>query len=250
MRTKMLGLPCDFIDYTDAISTVEDWCVKRSKKYIVFLNPHSAVTCRDDQTFRKAVSEAGMILPDGVGMICAARIRGLGRHGRVTGPEFMLRMCDAGRRRGWSHYLFGGTRIVLDRLTKRLQDQYVGINIAGSHAPAFREDVCFIDREAIDEINRASPDIVWVGLGAPKQEKWILHNLKELRCSVVIGVGAAFDFHSGEKPWAPPLLRGGGLEWLFRLLCEPRRMWRRNINSPIFLYHIVLEQLSHRYRHE
>ena len=154
--------------------------------------------------------------------------------GDASGPAFMLKMCEYGLLESYNHFLYGGKPKVNQRLENNLKEQYHGINIAGIFNPLFRELTRKEDRAIIEMINKTKPGIVWVGLGAPKQEKWILRNLKGINAPVLIGVGAAFDFHFGEIPWAPGWIRYIGMEWTFRLIIEPLRMFRRNIDSLVY----------------
>jgi N-acetylglucosaminyldiphosphoundecaprenol N-acetyl-beta-D-mannosaminyltransferase len=190
-----------------------------------------------------AANHAGLTLPDGVGIILAANMLGYANKGRTTGPALMLNLCDWGREHGYRHYFFGGRPGVADALARKLSAAYPGLEVAGTFCPPFRSLRAREDAAITRHINSARPDIVWVGLGAPKQEIWMAQHQGRIEATAMIGVGAAFDFHSGNVKWAPGWIRKAGLEWAWRLASEPRRMWRRNLDSPRFLAQIVAQRL-------
>src|SRR4029078_13605177 len=164
--------------------------------------------------------------------VLAAEVLGYGRQHRVTGPVLMLDLCDRGRERNLRHYFYGGAQGGAEELARRMTADYPGLIVAGTCCPPFRQLTPEEDQAIIDRINAARPDVVWIGLGAPKQEKWMRQRVGRLHVAAMIGVGAAFDFHSGNVKWAPWIVRKCGVEWAYRLLMEPRRMWRRNLDSP------------------
>jgi N-acetylglucosaminyldiphosphoundecaprenol N-acetyl-beta-D-mannosaminyltransferase len=200
--------------------------------------------CRRDPEMRKATTGAALILPDGVGIILAARLLGYGPRHRATGPELMLKLCDLGRKYGFRHFFYGGAEGVAERLARRLGNLYPGLTVAGACCPPFRSLSAEEDLDLVKQINDARPDVLWVGLGAPKQEKWMVEHAGRISAAAMIGVGAAFDFHSGNVKWAPPWVRKLGLEWAYRLVLEPKRMWRRNVDSPLFLLLAGLRRLQ------
>jgi N-acetylglucosaminyldiphosphoundecaprenol N-acetyl-beta-D-mannosaminyltransferase len=185
-------------------------------------------------------------LPDGIGIILAARLLDYEHSGRLSGPETMLYLCDRGRHLGLRHYFYGGADGVAERLKRDLTARFPGLEVAGCCTPPFGAVSEELDRDLARRINDAGPDIVWIGLGAPKQEKWMASHLRKIEAPAMIGVGAAFDFHSGNRPWCPEPLRKAGLEWAYRLATEPRRLWRRNLDSPLFLATLAGPILSHR----
>lgn len=242
-RHSILGVKFDFNNYDSAYSTILDWRSSGRRELITITNPHSVLLCSRDQAMREATGRAGLTLPDGIGVILGAAILGYPHQGRVTGPTLMLKLCDWGREVGLRHFFYGGAPGVAEKLAMRMQDQFPGIQISGTLCPPFRELSAAEDEEHIKKINETRPDIVWVGLGAPKQEKWMLHHLGRVASTAMIGVGAAFDFHTGNTPWAPAWVRNCGMEWAWRLACEPRRMWRRNLDSPVFLIKIIKQRI-------
>src|SRR5690606_6413630 len=184
-------------------------------------------------------------LCDGVGVILAGWFWGL-RIKRYNGPVFMLDCVEQGVRAGWRHYFVGGKPGVAEEMVRRLQQQFPGMQCAGVYAPPFRPLTPAEDEELVARINAARPDIVWVGLGLLKQERWVAEHLDRIHAPWMVGVGAAFDYHSGAVPWAPPFRRARGLEWLFRLFIQPRLRARRYWWSLVFVVEAVWSGLMRR----
>ena len=242
-RCDILGIDFDLVDYHSVLETILRWRSDRKRSYIVVTNPHSVLLCRRDRQMAHATAAAGLTLPDGVGIIIAASLLGRNHNGRVTGPTLMLKLCDWGRRYGFRHYFYGGAELVADKLANRLAAMFPQLQVAGTYCPPFKPLSERQDCEIIKRINSARPDILWVGLGAPKQEKWMAQHLGKINAVAMIGVGAAFDFHSGNVKWTPACFRKIGLEWAYRLAQQPTRMWKRNLDSPIFLAKVIWQRL-------
>jgi len=238
-RADILGVAFNLVSREHALERIESWRQAGERKYVTFSNPHSVMTARRDGHTAQAFEEAGMTLPDGTGIIVAASLLGYRHHGRITGPSFMLACCDQGRQHGYRHYFCGGREGVAETLAARLAARLPGLRVVGTCSPPFREATPDEDNALVAHINSAKPDIVWVGLGAPKQECWMAAHAGRVEATAMIGVGAAFDFHAGTTSWAPRWVRRLGVEWAYRLACEPRRMWRRNLDSPLFLLAVV-----------
>ena len=238
-KSTILGVNFDLIDFAAVLDAICLWHRDHLRRYVVISNPHSVMMARRDPRMLSATQQASLVLPDGVGIILAARILGIPHHGRITGPALMLYLCDQGRRLGLRHFFYGGTPSVVDQLADNLRNRFPGLNVAGSFSPPFGPMDPEENRRIIDQINQTRPDIVWVGLGAPKQEIWMARHLGQIQASVLIGVGAAFDFHAGTIPWAPTWIRAIGLEWAYRICIEPKRLWRRNLDSPRFLLGVL-----------
>lgn len=234
-RKEVAGTQFDFALKDQVVHVLAQWrCIGR-RSYIAIVNPHSVMMCHRDRGMRQAVAGAGLTLPDGVGIIVAGKVLGYGRRHRVTGPALMLQLCDQGRELGLRHFFYGGSPGIAEKLVKNLSGQFPGIQIAGTFCPPFRTISPQEDARIVKQINETRPDVVWVGLGAPKQEKWMAAHVGKIEATAMVGVGAAFDFHSGNVPWAPSLVRKCGMEWAWRLACEPGRMLRRNLDTPLFL---------------
>jgi N-acetylglucosaminyldiphosphoundecaprenol N-acetyl-beta-D-mannosaminyltransferase len=240
-RGNILNVDFDLIDYEQTVKIVSEWRQMGKRAYITITNPHSVLMCHRDEKMRKATACAGLSLPDGTGIIWAANILGYKHHGRVTGPTLMLSLSDLGRRHGFRHYFYGAAEGVAQNLSERLRKKFTGLEVTGTYSPPFRALSEKEDLAIIEQINESCPDIVWIGLGAPKQEKWMADHLGKIKATAMIGVGAAFDVHSENVQWAPPWIRKLGIEWAYRLALEPRRMWRRNLDSPLFLYKILVQ---------
>jgi len=236
---NILGTHFSLLSYRDVLTTILGWRDRNERHYVTLTPPYSVLMCRRDARLHEATEAASLTLPDGVGIILASKLLRYPHHGRVTGPTLMLRLCDWGRDKGLRHYFYGGAPGVADALAERLQRKYPGLTVAGTYGPPFRELTPTEDAEALTRINGAKPDIVWVGLGSPKQEKWMAEHLGRLDAATMVGVGAAFDFHSGRVKWAPEWMRNAGVEWAYRLATEPKRMWRRNTDSFVFLAKVL-----------
>ena len=225
-RADVLGVGVSAIDMRGALDAIEGWIRRREPNYVCVTNVHSVMECQRDETLRRIQNRAGLVTPDGMPLVWLSRLAGFRDVRRVSGPDLMLEVFRRSLPLGWRHLLYGGTPQTAERLMQRLSATFPGIEICGVESPPFRPLSESEAREEIERINAARPDIVWVGLGCPKQERWMASRAGHVR-SVLIGVGAAFDFHAGTKRRAPRWMQTSGLEWLFRLASEPRRLIRR-----------------------
>ena len=167
---------------------------------------------------------------------------------RVFGPTLLNKMLDWGQEKKIKHFFLGSTNKTIEKLTKVIEHDYPSALVCGSISPPFRPLTKEENNTIINKINDTNADIIWVGLGAPKQEKWMYHIIKRLNTKILIGVGAAFDFHAGSKKRAPKWMQSIGLEWLFRLLSEPKRLWRRYLkHNPKFIWYLLLQLLGKKY---
>ncbi|MDP2138511.1 MAG: WecB/TagA/CpsF family glycosyltransferase [Candidatus Didemnitutus sp.] len=195
-----------------------------------------------DAALRSAYNGARLTTPDGMPLVWLGRWHGHSAITRVYGPDLMLAVCDAGRAIDLKHFFYGGQPGVAETLREKLCTRFAGLNVVGTFTPPFRELTAAEWQHLQSEIARAQPDVVWVGLSTPIQEKFMASVGNQLAASVLIGVGAAFDFHSGRVPQAPRWMQRSGLEWFFRLITEPRRLWRRYlIHSPLFVVRAGLQ---------
>jgi N-acetylglucosaminyldiphosphoundecaprenol N-acetyl-beta-D-mannosaminyltransferase len=164
---------------------------------------------------------------------------------RVYGPDLMLKVCREGVARNYRHFFYGGAEDVAEQLKQKLTERFPGLQVVGTHCPPFRKMTDDEDAALVAQINATNADIVWVGLSTPKQENWMSAHLGKLTAPVMIGVGAAFDFHAGLKKQAPGWMQKIGMEWLFRLVTEPGRLWKRYLkNNPRFVWHFTLQKLG------
>ncbi len=199
-------------------------------------NVHSVMSARRDGQLAEAFANADINTSDGVPLVWVLRTRGFREHARMYGPDLAEYAFEYGISRGWKHYFYGTTPDTLKRLEVNLRTRFPGIEIVGTHSPPFRAETAEERAATVAAITASGADIIWVGLGMPKQEKWMYQLREQLPGRVLVGVGAAFDFFAGTKPQAPAWMQRRGLEWAFRLGAEPRRLWRRYLwNNPAFL---------------
>jgi N-acetylglucosaminyldiphosphoundecaprenol N-acetyl-beta-D-mannosaminyltransferase len=185
------------------------------------------------------------VVPDGMPLVWLARLKGNSLKRRVYGPELMTSFCNVSAKRGYRHFLYGGAPGVAEKLAHELSDQFPGLVIAGTYSPPFRPATVEEDAEIVKTISAAQTDVLWVGLSTPKQECWMHAHYELLNVPVLVGVGAAFDIHSGLKKQAPTWMRENGLEWLFRLIQEPKRLWHRYIvYGSEFVFWVMLDFLG------
>ena len=219
----------------------------RSRPYRAnFCNVHTIIEAQSSGRLRAAYETADMVAMDGAPLVAVSRIRG--RHGeRVAGPDVLLKLCDLGRQTGLRHYFFGGRPSVPAALASSLIDRFPGLIVAGHESPPFRPVTTEEDTAQVARINAARPDILWVGLGAPKQEIWAADHHDRLSVGLILPVGAAFDFYSGRIRRAPRWMQRMGLEWLFRMLADPRRLVRRYaVTNSKFAWAILREEIQRR----
>ena len=249
VRFDVLGVRVDALDLAAAADRIEGWIAAGTRSYVCHANVHGVMEARRDPHVRAAYDGAGLTVADGMPLVWLGRRAGHAGTGRVYGPDLMLELCARAARSGASSYYFGGAPGVAEALATALAARFPGLRTAGTHAPPFGLDGRQVDREAVAAINGAKPDIVWVGLGCPRQELWMATHRPALEARVLIGVGAAFDFHTGRVAQAPPAMQAAGLEWLFRLAHEPRRLWYRYlVYNPMFVGLLALERLGLRRR--
>jgi N-acetylglucosaminyldiphosphoundecaprenol N-acetyl-beta-D-mannosaminyltransferase len=210
-----------------------------------FCSAHTVVEASQSDRLVAALARAGMVAPDGMPLVWAGRVQGQ-KVERVCGPDFMLALIDRGRALGYRHYLYGGAPGVAEELAARMKQRFPGAEFVGIDVPPFRALSSDEDAAAVAAINRAKPDCVWIGLGSPKQDLWVADHRDRLDAAAVLAVGAAFDFHAGTKRRAPLWMQRSGTEWLFRLLTEPRRLWRRYTVINLRFLALVLQQALRR----
>jgi N-acetylglucosaminyldiphosphoundecaprenol N-acetyl-beta-D-mannosaminyltransferase len=226
-RVDILGVGVSTINLEDAVATVKRWIGEGSRNYVCITSVHGVMESWRDKRLRSIHNGAGMVTPDGVPLVWLSRLLGNRRTERVYGPDLMRIMTKVSSEHGYRQFYYGGAEGVAEKLAQALANAHPGLKVAGTFCPPFRELTADEDEVVIDTINTARPDIVWVGLSTPKQELWMSRHLGRIEAPVMVGVGAAFDFLAGTKPQAPRWMQRNGLEWLFRLCSEPRRLWRR-----------------------
>lgn len=236
----------DATSYGDACDRIQAWAEAQRSCYVVAANVHVVMTAYTDSTYQHIVNQAALVTPDGMPLVWGLRQLGVPQQPRVYGPDLMLAWCERAAQTGLPIYLYGGTEATLQRLTASLQQRFPGLVIAGTHAPPFRPLSAQEEAADVARIQASGARVVFVGLGCPKQEQW-MHRQKGHLHAVMIGVGAAFSFFSGEVSQAPRWMMRLGLEWLYRFSQEPRRLWRRYlVNNPLFVLLFGLQLLRHR----
>ncbi len=226
-RIDILGVGVSAVNLDDAVLMIERWICEGSRNYVCVTGVHGVMESRHNERLRRIHRQAGMVTPDGMPLVWFARLLGGQRLQRVCGPDLMQTMTAISELRRYRQFYYGGAEGVAGKLKQKLIDSCPKLEVAGALCPPFRELTAAEDEAIVDAINAARPDIVWVGLSTPKQEFWMASHIGLVEAPVMIGVGAAFDFLAGTKRRAPAWMQRNGLEWLFRLCSEPRRLWRR-----------------------
>jgi N-acetylglucosaminyldiphosphoundecaprenol N-acetyl-beta-D-mannosaminyltransferase len=244
----VLGVGVSAITMRQAVETIMRWIDTGERHYVCVTGVHGVMESQRDETLRRIHNEAGLVTPDGMPLVWLARHSGYRDVERVYGPDLVLACCGASLSRGDRHFFYGGADGVAERMIERLRQRFRGLRVCGSHTPPFRPLTTAEDDYVVARINAAAPDIVWVGLSTPKQERWMHEHRGRLWAPALVGVGAAFDFHAGIKRQAPYWMQRSGLEWAFRLGCEPRRLGPRYlVNNPLFLWKITQQLLTRPY---
>jgi N-acetylglucosaminyldiphosphoundecaprenol N-acetyl-beta-D-mannosaminyltransferase len=242
---NILGVGISAIDMDEALAQIAGWIDRREANYVSVCTVHTVMECQASPTMRRAVNGAGLATPDGMPLVWLGRSKSGRDVQRVYGPDLMLKLCELSAQRGYTHYLYGGAEGIPELLADRLTTRIPGLRIVGGYSPPYRALTAEEDAADVERINASGADVVWVGLGTPKQDLWMASHRDRLSAPVLIGIGAAFDFHTGRKPQAPRWMQRSGLEWLFRLLTEPRRLWKRYlINNPLFIALVLLQALG------
>lgn len=244
MFRRILGVRIDGTSYQNACDRISHWSHTKRSCYIVAANVHVVMTAYWDRAYRKILNHAALVTPDGMPLVWGLRQLGIVKQSRVYGPDLMLAWCDRATQEQLSIYLYGGTDTMLQRLAQNLQQQFPDLIIAGSHAPPFRALTPAEEAADVAAIRQSGAAVIFVGLGCPKQEEWMARQQGKLN-AVMIGVGAAFSFHSGTVSQAPRWMMAWGLEWAYRLWQEPRRLWRRYVlNNSAFLLLFGLQLIN------
>lgn len=247
-RAEVLGVPLAISDYDEVIDWMQSVIAAGARGYLTAAAVNLVMSARDDPETRAAVLGATLAVPDGQPLVWALRLLGHARATRVYGPDLMARFCERAAVAGTPVYLYGGrTPAALQMLCERLQRRHPGLRIAGAYSPPFRELTREEEERVIAAIDSSGAAVVWVGTGQPKQERWMLRMRPRLQAPLLVGVGAAFDFHAGLVPQAPAWMQRMGLEWAYRLAREPRRLWRRYaLYNPLFVLHFARQYARHR----
>ncbi|MEW6144668.1 MAG: WecB/TagA/CpsF family glycosyltransferase [Thermodesulfobacteriota bacterium] len=242
-RYGILGVEVAAVQIDDVVRMMTGWIEEKDHgHYIAVTNTHVVTESWLNPEYKKVLNSADIVVPDGMPLVWLGRLSGYPLKRRVYGPELMEGFLrETGPR--YRHFLYGGMQGIPEKISERLSRKYPGLRFVGSYSPPFRSLTEKEEGDIVDMINDIGPDVLWVGLGAPRQEIWMYEHAEVLRVPVMVGVGAAFDFLAGAKPQAPLLFRENGFEWLWRLLSEPRRLWRRYLlYGPLFIGLVMLEK--------
>ncbi|MES2438947.1 MAG: WecB/TagA/CpsF family glycosyltransferase [Verrucomicrobiota bacterium] len=246
----IIGLPVAATTYAGAVGWILEHALKRDQTFAVeAANTHVAALARTDPAFGDAMRRFDLICPDGMPLVWAINAKLPANeklNDRVYGPTLMLETLRAtdGRAEDFTHFLLGGKQSTLDQLTGSFARQFPGVSIAGTHSPPFGEWPETEFETIAKKIRNSGANLIWVGLGCPKQEHWIAENKNRLPPGVYFGIGAAFAFHAGEVRQAPPLVQKLGMEWAYRMAMEPRRLFKRYFTyNSLFIYHLLRDHL-------
>ncbi|MDI6758487.1 MAG: WecB/TagA/CpsF family glycosyltransferase [Candidatus Omnitrophota bacterium] len=241
-RINILGVGVSELNLGLAFQKIGEWIKERRRVYVCVAPVSTICDCQRDRAYKEIINSAAMVTADGMPLVWISRLKGYKNKKRTYGPELMSLVCDKGQVLGYRHFFYGADEKTLCSLREKLKQRFPGIDIVGMYGPPFLKKAEPEKKEIIDMINSARPDILWVGIGSPKQDFWMSLNRERLNAPVMVGIGAAFDFLAEVKLQAPAWMRECGLEWLFRLVTEPKRLWRRYlVNNTLFVYYIVLE---------
>ena len=235
-RVNVLGVGISVLNLRTALVAIAGAVRERRKGYICVTGVHGVMEAQDDDGFKKILNGAFLCTPDGMPMVWAGKLAGHREMSRVYGPDLMLDICAWSETSGAKHFFYGGADGVAELLAQKLKLKFPRLEVAGTFTPPFRALNADEENKLREQVGNLQPDIFWVGLSTPKQEKFMAEFLPKLDATLMIGVGAAFDFHSGRTKQAPRWMQRTGLEWFYRLCCEPRRLARRYFrNNPLFV---------------
>jgi N-acetylglucosaminyldiphosphoundecaprenol N-acetyl-beta-D-mannosaminyltransferase len=241
-RANVLGVGVHAIDLPTAASIIESAVWKGTKGYVCVTGVHGVMEAQRDPELRGILNHALLVTPDGMPTVWVGRMQGNSGMKRVFGPDLMLEVCQRSVETGFRHFLYGGNPGIAAELAEYLRRSFPGIAVVGTYTPPFRPLAASEQFALEKQMSAAKPDIVWVGLGCPKQEKFMAANLHRLPCKIMVGVGAAFDIHTGHVKDAPNWMKAAGLQWAHRLWQEPRRLWKRYlVNNSAFLGALSLQ---------
>lgn len=244
----ILGSFIDAISWSTTIDSIHRWSAARESRYVCICNAHSLVTARHDPAFREALSGADMSTPDGMPVAWMLRRMGFPRQQRINGPDLMWSYCEVAERLHEPVFLYGSTLATLTALRQRLLATFPTLQIVGTCSPPFRSLTPQEDDEIVDLIKTSEARIVFVSLGCPKQELWMADHRGRID-AVMVGVGAAFDYHAGTLRRAPVWMQQHGLEWLHRLYSEPRRLWKRYLlTNTLFVFGAAWQLAVHKWK--
>ena len=236
-RVNVLGVGISVLNLPTALAEVAAAIGERRKGYICVTGVHGVMEAQADPNFKAILNRALLCTPDGVPMVWAGKLNGFSEMDRVYGPDLLLTVCEWSVKSGCRNFFFGGAEGVAGLLAEKLKAKFPGLMVAGTFTPPFRALRPAEEKQLQESVRDSRPDIIWVGLSTPKQERFMAEYLSKLDATLLIGIGAAFDFHSGRVKQAPRWMQRSGLEWFYRLCQEPRRLAKRYLrNNPLFVW--------------
>lgn len=239
-RVNILGVGVSVLNLGTAVAAIAEAVKNRAKGYICVTGVHGVMEAQESPAFRQILNDAFLNTPDGMPMVWLGKLNGHAEMSRVYGPDLMHEVFEWSRATECRHFFYGGQPGVAAELKRRTEEKFPGIVICGCYSPPFRPLHEEEEEAFIVMISKLKPDIIWVGLSTPKQEKFMAHYLRRVDTTLMIGVGAAFDFHAGRTRQAPHWIQRSGFEWFFRLCQEPGRLWKRYLkNNPLFVLKLI-----------
>jgi len=241
----VLGIKVSAIHLSTAVDMTDRWIAARNRGYICVTGVHGVMEAQRDAELLRILNHAFINTPDGMPMSWVGHLQGLSEMDRVCGPDFMAAMCQLSVQRRYRHFLYGGQPGVAELLKEALQRRFPGLQVVGTYTPPFRNLSAAEEEDMLTQVRASKPHILWVGLSTPKQERFMAHYIDRLEVPLLVGVGAAFDYHTGRIRDCPHWIKRAGLQWLHRLVQDPRRLWRRYLlNNPAFVWNIALQLLK------
>ena len=244
---SIIGYPVTTLPCEQSVELISIWISEGEVgRYFVCANPHSLEIAFADPVFSDAIKNADLVVPDGIGIVIASKILGGAIRERVTGMDIFTGLsAELNEEKGYRYFFLGSTDSNLKKIEEKMSTDFPNITVAGTYSPPFKLEFSEEDNKLmVEAINRADPDVLWVGMTAPKQEKWIYQNKDKLNVKFIGAIGAVFDFYTGNVKRSHPVFQKLGLEWLPRLIRQPRRLWRRNfVSNPSFLFRVVAARL-------
>jgi len=244
-RVNVLGVGVHAINLQSAVEILGQAVAARRKGYVCVTGVHGVSEAQEDPEFRAILNGALLNTPDGMPMVWMGKIAGFKEMSRVYGPDLLIEICRASEEKEWRHFFYGGAPGTAESLVATLQSRFPRLQVVGTHTPPFRALTPEEYQGLQTQVSASQPDFFWVGLSTPKQERFMSATIDSLDATVMLGIGAAFDLVSGKVRQSPRWIQRSGFEWLYRLIQEPRRLWKRYLkNNPLFLGRIFL-QLTH-----
>ena len=243
--TNVLGVGVSAINMDMIRQMIGEWVERHESHYVCVATVHCIMEAQKSDLLKRIYNNASMVTPDGMPLVWMNHLAGQDHVGRVYGPNLMLALCGDSPKHGYRHFLYGGADGVPEKLRDTLEPKFPGIEIVGVYSPPFRSLTPEEDQEVVEMIKASQANVIWIGLGAPKQDVWMAEHIDRLPGTVMLGVGAAFDFHIGRKLQAPHWMQRMGLEWFFRLVTEPKRLWYRYlVYNPLFILGTITQKLG------